>query len=122
MSGLRVGHIVQSLPTSVLLLDKDKNLLECNQAACIIHQEIPLEFLLKDSEVDSALDKGASGEYCSVDFEYDGGKDSKWLRLNINPVYNDQGSQVGISVFEKDITSKKTMISHLMSLRGVSNG
>lgn len=118
MSGLSVGHVIQSLPTSVILFDKNKNLIECNQAACVIHQEVPLEELLKSEGVDRALDKGASGEYCSV--EYQNGK--RWLRLNINPVYDDQGHQVGISVFEKDITSKKSMINYLTSLRGVSNG
>lgn len=118
MSGLSVGHVIQSLPTSVILLDKNKNLVECNQAACVIHQEVSLEELLKSEIVDSALDKGASGEYCSV--EYKNGK--RWLRLNINPVYDERGHQVGISVFEKDITSKKSMIDYLSSLRGASNG
>lgn len=114
-----IGPIVHSLPTSVILLDKDKNLVECNQAACIIHQDIPIESLLKCEEVNDALDRGASGEYCTVDFCYDPA--NRWLRLNINPVYNDQGAQIGISIFEKDITAKKAMISHLMSLRGVKN-
>lgn len=118
-----ICNVLNSLPHSVVVCNKDGKVLDANQAARLVHEVASLEDLegcLKKDQIDKAL----KGEYCTYEYSKTTSNGKKiWLKVQCNPVYTDSLEPVGVSIFEKDITAQKEMIQELLNLKikGVTN-
>ncbi|HET8689146.1 MAG TPA: PAS domain-containing protein [Methanosarcina sp.] len=119
-----ICNVLNSLPHSVIVCNREGKVLDANQAAKLVHEVSEIEDLqgcFNREEVTRAL----NGEYCSYEYAKTGSSGKKiWLKVQCNPVYTDASEPIGVSIFEKDITAQKEMIEELLNLKikGVRNG
>lgn len=112
-----ICNVLNSLPHSVVICNRDGKVLDANQAARLVHEVVSLddlEGLLDKDQVGKAL----KGEYCTYEYSKISSTGKKiWLKVQCNPVYTDSLEPVGVSIFEKDITAQKEMIQELINLK-----
>ena len=114
-----VCNVLNSLPNSVVIYDKDGKIVDANQAACLTHGVDAMSEMELLPEQREALGRALNGEYCTAEYKIRHRKTGKerWLKVHCNPVYTDGTDPVGASFFEKDITSQKEIAMELLKLK-----
>ena len=114
-----VCNVLNSLPNSVVIFDKDGKVVDGKQAACITHGVEGMSDLELLPEQKEGLLKALGGEYSVCEYKIIHRKTGKerWLKVHCNPVYTDGADPVGASFFEKDVTSQKEIATELLKLK-----
>ena len=114
-----IVNTLNSLPSSVLIYDREGRLIDANQTAYIMHGVSSMEEIDPPEGVAKAREKAMTGEYCTTEYRIVDKKTGKerWLKAHCNPVYTEGDGLVGVSIFEKDITSQKEIMKELLSLK-----
>lgn len=114
-----VCNVLNSLPNSVVIYDKDGRIVDANQAACLTHGVEEISDIELAPEQRAWLEKALLGEYCTSEYKIRDKRTGKerWLKVHCNPVYTDSDTPVGVSFFEKDITSQKEITMELLKLK-----
>lgn len=119
-----ICNALNSLPSSVIIFDKEGKILDANQAACLTHGVERISDLgaAVSHEILEQVGNAIKGEYCTAEYKTTNKKTGKelWLRAKCNPVYTTEGTPSGVSVFEKDITAQKALITELKSMKAAN--
>lgn len=111
---------LNSLPNPIIIYDRDGKVIDANRAACLVRGVDSISDLERPVELNDLFTKALTGEYCTMEYCVIDRKtgQEKWLKAQVNPVYTDENTPSGISVLEKDITTNKTMLRELVSMKG----
>jgi two-component system, sporulation sensor kinase E len=115
----RLKAVLDNTGESITLLDLDYKILAINKIAIqTIKSNTHIDVLIgsdfrefipdKTNIFYECYPKALEGKNSLVEISYknfDG--DLLWYQTEFNPVFNDKGEQIGVSVFAKDITAKK---------------
>lgn len=112
-------NVLNSLPSSVIVYDALGKIVDANQAACYVHGVDHIADLEKPASAEEAIRKALTGEFCTTEYCIVNKKTGKqrWLKVQCNPVYTTGDTPVGVSLFEKDITSQKELMIELLNMK-----
>lgn len=115
-----VCNALNTLPNPVIVLGKDGAVVDANLAACEVHGVDSLTEFSFPEEVTESLTKALTGENCTIECKVRNKKTGKdvWLKITANPVYTNVSTKpTGVSLFEKDVTSRRAFVEELKSLK-----
>ncbi len=115
-----VCNTLNSLPSPVIILNKEGVVVDANIAAKETHGVDCLTDISLPEEVLDSLSKVLSGENCTVMCKVSNKKTGKevWLDVMANPVYTNSSSQpTGVSLYERDVTTRRAFVEELKTLR-----
>jgi PAS domain S-box-containing protein len=116
--------IFSKVPTSIMVFDGKGNILDAN-SRCLGYHEVEsidqLKVSLKDSHVwdiiTAAVVAAYSGIPSSFQYCFENKHSTRWSKAVATPVLDEENSLIGVSVVEKDVTLKQTLLSELKQMK-----
>lgn len=118
--------IFSKVPSPVLVFDTAGHLVDANEAGLQYHDSASVAGIketLQGSELWKTLIKyvnmALSGVSGVVQYSFILHGEKRWVKAAVNPIKDEKGTLIGVSVLEKDVTLKRKMLSELKQMNMV---
>ncbi len=116
--------IFSNIPASMMLFDIHGKLVDANDRCYTYHNVDDIDQLqgslrvnAKWTTIVSSVTKAGKGVSSPFQYSFNYKDGKKWSKAVANPVLDEDGKMIGVSILEKDITLKKNMLSELQQLK-----